>query len=152
MKLIVEKNYEKLRKKIIEVKKAKEEVVVLAGDDDFNRRVLEQKNVDVLLFSDFSGRDKLKQRDSGLNQVLCKIAAKNKIVVGIDVRALFLAKNLSRALARVMQNIRLCRKYKVRIVLVNVKEKDKKDLHGFLLTLGADTKMVKNAVDESFDV
>ncbi|MAG07787.1 hypothetical protein CMI46_03150 [Candidatus Pacearchaeota archaeon] len=150
--MIESSSINEVRKEIGKLVSKKRQVVVVARDEDFNRKVLEQKNVDVLLFSDFFGRDKLKQRDSGLNQVLCKIAAKNKVVVGIDVKALFLAKNLSRALARVMQNIRLCRKYKVGVVLVNVKGKDKKDLHGFLLTLGADTKMAKNAVDESFDV
>lgn len=145
-------NINELRK---EIDKSKDErIIVVARDEDFNRKVLENKKVYMLLFNDFFGKDKLKQRDSGLNHVLCKIARDNDIKIGIDVKKLFSLsyKELSFALARVSQNVELCRKFKVDIILVNVKGKDKEDLKAFMLTLGADTLMAKKAVENGFEV
>ena len=61
----------------------------------------------------------MKNRNSGLDQVLCAIAAAKKKMIGIDIAALITTHGRKRAvlLGRVMQNIALCRKYKVSMAL-----------------------------------
>jgi len=152
MKIINTTNINQARKELDN--KQDKKLVVIAQDDDFNRKILEDGRADVLLFSDFSKRrDKLKQRDSGLNQVLCKIAKKNKVDVGIDFKEIKKLGGFERAgyLAKVMQNIKLCKKFGVGVVLVNCRGGDKVDLKGFLLTLGMSTNMAKYGVEERFD-
>jgi RNase P/RNase MRP subunit p30 len=140
------------RKAIELASKSGEKVVVLAKDDDFNRKIFEHKKVDVLV--DVEGghkRDRMKQRDSGLNQVLCKLAKGNGIFIGVDLRHLNNGSDFDKSqyLSRLIQNVRLCKKYKVPMVLVNI-DKGKKDLNGLLLTLGMNTSMAKFAFENSF--
>ena len=110
--IIQEKNINEARKLIDKAAKQKKKVVVLAQSDDFNRKILENNKVDVLLSPELQGKDKLKQRDSGLNEVLCKIAAKNKIKIGVNIADLKKVKGRPRALllSRLIQNIELCKK------------------------------------------
>jgi len=152
MKLINEKDIGKIGQIISSTINSGEKIVVLAGNEEFNRKVLEKKDIDVLLFSNLFGKDKLKQRDSGLNQVLCKLANKNDIAIGVDLKQLDSGSDFDKSvyLAKLMQNIRLCKKFKVKMIIINVKENNKKDLNSFLLTLGMDTKMAKSAVENSF--
>ena len=82
---MIKGNLEEVRKQVDKLSKEGKKVVVLGGSDDFNRKVLEMKKIDVLLSPEYKHeRDMLKQRDSGLNHVLCKIAKKNDIIIGID--------------------------------------------------------------------
>ena len=78
-------NLNEIRKQIQKVKKEnpKEQIIVRAGDDEFNRKVLETKEVDILLAPESHNRkDFMKQRDSGLNEFLAKLAKKNNITIG----------------------------------------------------------------------
>jgi len=125
-----------------------EEIIVRAQDEEFNRKILEMKNVDVLLSPEIHNRkDSLKQRDSGLNEVLCNIAAKNKIKIGIDIEEIIKRQGKEKAiiLARIMQNIKLCRREKCEIVLMG--KYDKRAGFSFLLTMGASTEQAKKAVE-----
>ncbi len=132
--------------------------IVIAKDDEFNRKILESRKADVLIFSNlFEKKDKLKQRDSGLNHVLCKIAKDNDVAIGIDFREFEKSEKLggfesSSYLAKIMQNIKLCKKYKVKIIMVNIKRKNKIDFIGFLLSLGMTTDMAKYAVNNSIEI
>ena len=64
-------------------------------------------------------------RASGLNQVLCKAAAKNNVIVGFSFSTILNSIKLRRAviLGRIMQNIRLCRKYNVKTALLSFAKK-----------------------------
>lgn len=125
-------------------------IVVTAKNDEFNRKVLEIKKIDILLFRDFKSRkNKLKQRDSGLNQVLCKLAKENNILIGIDFN-IFYEKNekeLSLCAEKMIQNIKLCNKYKVKIILFNAENKNKYDLFSLLISLGMPTNMAKETLN-----
>ena len=110
--------------------------IVIGGDDIKNRSAVENKNIDILL-SPERGRIK----SSGLNQVLCKLAKKNDIALGFNFHDVLISKNRSLILEKMMQNIRLCRKYKVRMVVIsgayNEHElKPARDLISFALILG----------------
>lgn len=83
------------------------------GDD---RHAIEKKNIDLIYgLEEAQKRDFMHHRASGLNQVLCKITKKRKIIIGFSLSSLLDSRGMLRAqlLGRIMQNIRFCRKYKV---------------------------------------
>jgi|TARA_Y100000310_G_scaffold226034_1_gene228114 hypothetical protein len=99
-----------------EVRKAKklsEFVFIKSSDKD---RAIMENNRNLFLF----GLEKAARHDfihhrAGLNQVLAKIACKNKIKVCISFSDVLNSEGVVRAniLGRMLQNIRICRKYKV---------------------------------------
>ena len=147
-------NLNDARKKIEIKAKEGSNVIVKGRDDSFNRKILENKKVNILL-SPENGykKDKLKQRDSGLNHVLCRIAQQNSIAIGIDFQGILSKrdegkKQLAEHLARIMQNIKLCRKAKARMILMNTAGTDDYGLRALLSTLGMPTDMAKMAVED----
>src|SRR3989344_4782909 len=147
-------NLNEARKKIEIKAKEGSKVIVKGRDDSFNRKILENKKVNILL-SPENGykKDKLKQRDSGLNHVLCRIASDNGIAIGIDFQGILSKrdegkKQLAEHLARIMQNIKLCRKSKVKMILMNTAGTDDYGLRALLSTLGMPTDMAKTAVED----
>ena len=150
--LINKTNFQEIRKDI-SLKKNKK-IVVEARDNDLNRKILEDSRASCLLFNEFyNNASKLKQRDSGLNHVLCKIAKKNNVTIAFSFN-IFLKKDsfsLADSISKLSQNIRLCQKYKVNIIFKDVKDIDKLALKSFLLTLGMNNLSVKKCVENSFD-
>ena len=143
-------NLNEARKQIQKLKKEGKEVIVRAQEPEFNRKILEIKDVNILLSPEIHSRkDKLKERDSGLNDKLCRIAAKNNIKIGIDLEEIKKAEGKERAfiIARIMQNIMLCKKTGAELKILNCKEKDKREAFSLLLTLGASTSQAKNAIN-----
>jgi len=124
----------------------KEEIIVKAQDEDFNTKVLEIKGVNVLLAPEIHNRkDYMKQRDSGLNEYLCKLAKKNNIKIEIDIDSLqkLQKKDKARALARIKQNIELCKRTKTQIILWSENRFSKLDSLSFFKTLGGTTEQGK---------
>lgn len=141
--MINTKDINEARKQIEKLHKEKKQIIVLAQDDAFNRKMLEHKKVDILLSPErLQTSDKLKQRSSGLNEVLCKIAAKNNKKIGINIDSILKTKNKERALliSKIIQNIKLCRKTKTKIEIFPKNKYDKRDISALLLTLGANTQ------------
>ena len=133
-------------------------VIVQSNDDDFNRKVVSSKNVDILLDPHLGYRkDKLHQRDSGLNQVLCELAKENNVAIGFSFSSVLNSTRRSEVIGRMIQNIILCRKYKVKMVIGTfaVSEKDVrnlKDVQAFFRALGMTGKEVQmNFVSERLD-
>ncbi len=84
--------------------------------------------------------DFMKQRNSGLNQVLCKIAASKNKIYGFNFNDVLNSKNRPLIMGRMMQNIELCKKYKVQtIIFSGAKEpyelRAGKDLESFFKTI-----------------
>jgi len=79
-----------------------------------------ERGADVVFgFEKLGGRDKMHYRDSGLNQVLCRLAAQKGVAIGFSFADVLSVQGAQRAvlLGRMMQNIRLCRKFKVAVRL-----------------------------------
>ena len=94
--------------------------IVEGISEEKNRKTVENKQVDILVAPERVGRkDRLNQRDSGLNDVLCKLAKENDVAIGFSFSDLLNSKYRAVVLGRMMQNVRLCRKYKVRMVLAS---------------------------------
>lgn len=78
------------------------------------RAALEHKADVVFGLEDDEREDKTHYRISGLNQVLCRIAAENKVAIGFSFAKILSTFGSKRAklMGRMMQNIVLCRKFK----------------------------------------
>lgn len=142
--LIKENNFEKVRKTINQNKD--KQIIFTSDDDELNRKVLEKLEINVLLLKQSKRKDFQKQRNSGLNHVLAKIAKKKNIIIGINLDEIinFERKNKSEILARIKQNIKLCNKNKLKMKFIS--EKDKKeiyDLKSLGLILSMPTWMTK---------
>lgn len=98
-------------------------VCVQGSQDEINREAVEAK-ADVLLSPEFSRekeRDFMEYKNSGLGTVLCKLASKNHVAVGINFSDILQAEGNYREilLGRISQNTKLCRKYKVGMLLAS---------------------------------
>lgn len=122
MQIINTSNINEARKQILRIKKEtpSHQIIVKAQDEEFNRKILENKELDILLSPEIHNRkDKLKQRDSGLNEFLCKLAKENSIGIGIDVSKINSLSKKDKAiiLSRIIQNIKLCKRTNTKIIL-----------------------------------
>ena len=113
---VIDVPLKELRKEIMNKKGL---VIVQGGDLDINRFAVENKQVDILLSPEKNTRkDLMFSRRSGLNQVLCKLAAKNGVAIGFDFSYLLHSSDKQRAriLGRMKQRVLFCKKYKVKMV------------------------------------
>ena len=144
--MINTKDINEARKEIQKLVRAGEKIVVYAQDDDFNRKIFEIKNVDMVVGLEMVGRDRLKQRGSGMNEVIAKLAKSNDIEIGIDlskIKELNLLEK-GKVLSRIRQNISLCKRTGARIVVLNTGEKE---VMSFMISLEGSTLQAKNAFE-----
>ncbi len=141
--LIQETNFDSARKKIRE---NKDKLIIFSGNDELNRKILEKEKIDILLLNQSQRKDKQKQRDSGFNQVLAKLAKKSDITIGINLDEIINAKFKEKAeiIARIKQNVSLCKKNKLKMKFITQNEKDTYDLRALGLVLGMPTTITKN--------
>ena len=145
MKIINTTNINQARKEIQEIKKKNPEqkIALLSQDDEFNRKALEIKGLNILIINEnIWQKDYMKQRSSGLNEVLAKICADKNIEIGIEIDGIIKKSDIEKAksLARLAQNIMLCKKSKCKLIFMSNKSYDKLTLNSILLTLGANTQ------------
>ena len=149
--LIKSEDIRSLRRKIDSEKGL---VVVEAGSDEINKNLFENKKVDILLSLERNReRDFMKSRDSGLNQTLCKLASKNKIAIGFNFSDVFNTNGIERSnlLGKMMQNARLCKKYKVKVIVGSFASKwqesrSERDLMAFGREIGIEKVNNKDAI------
>ncbi|MAG19933.1 hypothetical protein CL618_00685 [archaeon] len=123
--------------------------------EDGERKNFENKNVDVITGLEKEKRaDHMKYRSSGLNHILCKIAKENKISIGFSFNDVLKSKGMLRGqiLGRMMQNVRICRKYKVKMIVFSFAEnkkemRDVKDLISFGRVIGMTPGEAKRALE-----
>lgn len=142
--LIQENNFNKIREKI--KKNSKKIIIFSSSSDELNRKVLEKEKIDILLLNQKGRKDFQKQRNSGFNHVLAKIAKKKNITIGINLDEIINSriKEKSEILARVKQNIKLCNKNKLKMKFISFKQKrNTHDLKALGLVLGMPTGMTK---------
>lgn len=127
--------------------------VVLGGDEEKNLKAVKDRSVDVLFPESAKGKDSLHWRRSGLNQVLLRLAKKNRVAIGFSLCAVLDHKGEKRGLVlgRMMQNVFLCRKYEVGMVLCSFAHdlwglRSASDLASFGRVIGMTPGEVKNAL------
>jgi RNase P/RNase MRP subunit p30 len=142
---IQEDNFDKARKQINENKG--KIIIFSSNDDELNRKILEKENINILLINQKERKDFQKQRNSGFNQVLAKIAKKKGIVIGINFDELIKSetKEKSEIIARIRQNVKICNKNKVKMKFISKSSKRNTiDLQALGLTFGMPTWMTKD--------
>jgi hypothetical protein len=88
------------------------------------------KNAKIKPFAIFSlesnrKSDFLRFRNSNMNDVIAKFFAEKKIFYGLDLSLVWNAQNKNVVLGRVFQNLRLCRQFKVPILIASLSRFDK---------------------------
>jgi len=140
--LIQENNFEKARKLIKENSGKK---IIFSGDDETNRKVLEKEDISILLLNQAGRKDSQKQRNSGLNHVLAKLARKKGVVIGINLDEIINSseKEKTAVIARIRQNVMICNKNKLKMKFIYKNQKrDAIDLKSLGLILGMPTDML----------
>ena len=160
--LIQETSFEKARRKIRENKDKK--IIFTSDDDDLNRKILEKEKINILLINKKNRKDFSKQRDSGFNQVLAKIAKKNNVEIGINLDEIIEStpqaysdksskkistrgKDKADILGRIRQNIKLCNKNKLNMKFIAQKKENQRsvyELKALGLVLGMPTWMTSS--------
>ena len=118
------KTSESESRRIIESLKGKNKIIALVGKDGaFNRRALETLKINYLVSPELDEKtDTLKQRHSGLNHVLAKIAKEKNITIVINAKEISKLKGKEKAirLEKIIQNIKICAKTKTPIKIASL--------------------------------
>lgn len=144
--IIQENTFEKARN---EIRKNKDkEIIFSSKNDDLSRKIMEKEKIDFLLINLANRRDFQKQRNSGFNHVLAKIAKNKGIKIGINFDEVLESKGKERAeiLSRIEQNIVLCNKNKIKVKFISSKPeniRDNYDLKALGIVLGMPSWMTK---------
>ncbi len=112
--LLQEADIRKLIQNIQQQKQKQKLVIVHPGSEEQLRAVLEKTSADMVMgLESIHPKDSLHYVRSGLDQVLCSIAAKRQKTVAFSFASLLQTDYRPKLLARMMFNIQLCRKYGV---------------------------------------
>jgi len=147
---IRENNFDRARKLIKENKNKK--IIFSSDDDEINRKILDKEDINVILINQAGRKDFQKQRNSGLNQVLAKMAKKKNIAIGVNLDEIIKSEGKEKAkiLARISQNIRICNKNKLKMEIIVLDKKNDRnvyDLKALNLVLGMPTWMTGEVVN-----
>src|SRR3989344_951884 len=122
--------------------------LIISKDYSTNRKLVENKKIKILVNPHVNSfRDSLHFRASGLDHVICSLCNKNNVSIGISLDSI----NDPIMLGRVKQNIKLCRKYKVRMLFFsfaknNYELRSVHDMLSFLRSIGMTGKEAKNSL------
>ena len=142
------KNIQKINNKL----KDKKDFVVMKCSNA-NREVIEKPKANlVFALEEYGWKDYMHQRASGLNQILCRLANKNKVAIGYSISSLLDSKDKSVILGRIIQNIMLCRKFKVKTVIASFTSnpyqmRSPHDLISLFTMLGMHEKEAKDSLE-----
>lgn len=138
------------KKKLLnEIKEAKRKIlftIYQPKTEEMLRFALEKTPVDIVM-----GMEQIHPKDSlhfvrgGLDQVLCQIAKEKNKVLAFSFSGILNSPNQQRLMARVRFNLKLCRKYGLKIIFGNFSEskeemRSAKDLEAFFRFLGGQAK------------
>jgi len=100
-------------KKLINIRKDYDLLLVRGTNLDLNRKSVQTKEVDILTHPEYN------RRDSGLNHVMAKLAAKNRVAIEINFREILLSSKStsSHIMHHIRNNVKLCKKYKTPIIV-----------------------------------
>ena len=136
-----------------EVKHISEFNVIEGGTYEKNLKAAGSRKTDILINAEnVPNNDKTHYRSSGLNHLACVSAKENNVAIGFNFSNLLNADNKAKILGRMRQNVRLCRKYKIRMMIGSFAENEfgmrhAKDLAAFGRSLGMTGSEVKKAMN-----
>jgi len=123
----------------------------------FSRSLFEKKEVDIIFGLEKQSNDFGSSRNSGLNEALCAIAKKNNIAISFSVSQILELEGVERTkiVGRIMQNIRLCRKYKLDAIIASFASepmlmRSPHDMKSLAIVLGMEPGEAKNGLEKKF--
>ncbi len=128
--------------------------LLVAKSSDKDRFLIETKKVNMIYgFEELQKRDHMHQRASGLNQTICELAGKNAVAIGIAYGSL-INKNAQDGpllIGRIIQNIMMCQKYKVKLVVGSLTNnpyamRAPHEIMSFLSLLGMDGRRIMESL------
>lgn len=140
--LVKGSNKKDILKATREGKKKGSLVAVRIESEEILRFVLEKTEADLVFGQELMiSKDSVHFRRGGLDQVVCKIAAKRGKTIGFSFRDLLISEDKSKLMGRMMFNLKLCKKYRVKVVFSNFSENEwelrgKQELDSFKRLLG----------------
>jgi len=128
--------------------------LLVAKSSEQDRFFIESGKIRLIYgFEETQKKDYLHQRASGLNHTLCELCKENNVAVGLAYSPLSNEDNLRTSLimGRMMQNIKLCQKYKVKTVIGSFSDKpfdmrSPHDIISLFSILGMDRKKIKESL------
>jgi RNase P/RNase MRP subunit p30 len=115
--LLKSKTQKDLLKEAQAAKQKKLKTIFRAESEEMLRFALERSQVDIVYgMENVHPKDSLHFVRGGLDQVLCKIAAEKGKILAFSFSDILNSANKSKLLARILFNMRLCKKYKVPIL------------------------------------
>ena len=116
-------NTKELLAQVQDAKKRKLTVLYRTQDEKMLRFAIEKAPVDMILgVENIFPKDSLHYLKSGLNQVLCTIAAQQNKIIVFSMHDILVTGNRAKLLARMRFNVKLCKKYKVQTLIGNFSE------------------------------
>ena len=113
--LASERNIQKINNKF-----KNKSVFVAIKSSISNREIIERAHANLIFSLEESGRkDFMHQRGSGLDHILAKLAHDKNVAIGFSLTSLLNSDKKHIIAGRMMQNIRLCRKYKVKTIIAS---------------------------------
>ena len=106
----------------VNIKRAKNiaDIVLVKSIPEQDQTTFEKFVPDMIFDLESSPRkDSLHFRSSGLNQVLCNLAYIKGVTIGFSFSSILNSKNRPKLLGRIIQNLRLCRKYRVKTIFAS---------------------------------
>src|SRR3989344_7550661 len=122
-------------------------IIYQAFSEETLRFVLEKTEVNLVYgMENINESDSLHYPRGGLDQILCKIAVERDKIIAFSFNEILNSTKRSKLLNRIIFNLKLCGKYKVKTGLFNfAKQKEelrsKKDLEAFFRILNSDRKI-----------
>jgi len=100
-------------RELVNIRRDYDILLVRGTNLNLNRKAVQTREVDILTHPEYN------RKDSGLNHVMAKLAAKNQVAVEINFREILLSsKNTrSRIMRHIQNNVKLCKKYKTPIII-----------------------------------
>jgi len=142
-------------RKLAEMRKEFDLLLVGGGDLELNRAAVETPEVDILAHPEYGRHQVGKMADSGLNHVLVKLAAKNNVAIEINFGSIFMSSGYNRAkvLRSIRQNIMLAKKFKAPIILCSgalshFELRDSQSMISMATVLGMDLNEAKDAISK----
>lgn len=151
---LIESSEAEARRIIDSLKKSGKIIAFVGGDDYINRRAVETLKINYLVSPEKNCKyDNLKQRDSGLNHVVAKEAAKKGIKILInfnEIKGLSKKEKIFR-IEKIIQNIKICQKAKceLKIASLGLEKKEivgEKERMAFGISLGMSSLQAKKSV------
>ena len=133
-------------KSIKDIKGKKEPVFIESASYKELRQAVEKNMVNGLIHTEFyPKKDSVHYRRSGIDDILARFMGEKKVKYVIDIKTILESEYPEVSLGRVIQNIMLCKKYNVDVVVVN-SEFDGEIIISFLECLGMEKRKAKTVI------